>query len=312
LNIKKLTQTALFIAIGIIFSFLVSHAWGIQGTYLLPMHIPVLLCGLLLGWEYGLICGIFTPALSTLFTGMPPAYPMLPIMLCELATYGLISGLLYSKLKKIFPIARLYISLIVAMICGRVIYGLVYSILLFANNGPLKAASVLVAVSTGIIGIIIQLIFIPIIFNLLQDYGKFGVRNNEATCIIKVSPINYISQSGNGVKPLLYFYENTPLLLKNKVVYDRVIGKAAATICVLAGVKKVFGKIMSKSAKEYLEKHNIKYSYDILVDIIENRTGDGMCPLEASVLNINDPQEGLKSLKETIKKLMSKKGENNE
>ena len=131
-----------------------------------------------------------------------------------------------------------------------------------------------------------------------------GIRNAEATCIVHKNAFAFYSMNGNGVKPLLFFYENKPNILKNATVYDKVIGKAAAEICVLGGVRKVFGKIMSKAAKEYLEKHDIKFEFDMLVDKISNRTGDGICPLEASVLDIEDPQEGLKSIKLTIERLM--------
>ncbi|HHU82346.1 MAG TPA: ECF transporter S component, partial [Firmicutes bacterium] len=65
------------------------HAIPNAGSLLSPMHIPVLLSGLICGWSFGLLCGLAGPLLSTLITGMPPvAY--LPPMLVELAVYGLV------------------------------------------------------------------------------------------------------------------------------------------------------------------------------------------------------------------------------
>lgn len=84
---------------------------------MLPMHIPVLLCGLVCGPVLGLICGIFTPVLSSLITGMPgPAY--LPSMICELAVYGLLAGVMIKLIKTEKPLVNLYASLITAMIGG--------------------------------------------------------------------------------------------------------------------------------------------------------------------------------------------------
>ena len=82
-NIRKMVSTALFVALGIALPLAV-HSIPNAGRVFLPMHIPVLLCGIACGFPYGLACGILTPLLSSLFTGMPPA-PVLPAMLCELA-----------------------------------------------------------------------------------------------------------------------------------------------------------------------------------------------------------------------------------
>ena len=71
-NTKKMVITALCMAIGIILPITL-HAIPNAGSILLPMHIPVLLCGLICGPVYGVICGVMTPFLSSLLTGMPPA-----------------------------------------------------------------------------------------------------------------------------------------------------------------------------------------------------------------------------------------------
>ena len=58
------------------------------GNMLLPMHLPVFLGGLLLGWQYGLILGAVLPLMRSLLFGMPPLYPVALAMTFELATYG--------------------------------------------------------------------------------------------------------------------------------------------------------------------------------------------------------------------------------
>lgn len=93
INTKKAAISAMLIAIGVTLP-LAFHAIPNAGGVFLPMHIPVLLCGLICGWLYGLVCGILTPLLSSLLTGMPPmAY--LPCMLFELATYGICAGVFF-------------------------------------------------------------------------------------------------------------------------------------------------------------------------------------------------------------------------
>ena len=172
MNIKNIVKAALFIALGVLIPQLF-HSIG-AGPMFLPMHIPVLLAGFLVGPITGLYVGILAPILSHLFTGMPPAVPMLPIMIFELATYGLIAGILYNRLG-----ISLFISLIGTMLAGRIVYGIiVYCLIIFFNikmQGPIIA--VIAAVKTGTIGIIIQIIVIPVIVKLLE--GEFiNVRPN--------------------------------------------------------------------------------------------------------------------------------------
>ena len=115
-NTKHLIFTALCMALGVVLP-MAFHMIPNAGSVMLPMHIPVLLCGLVCGPVLGLICGIFTPVLSSLITGMPgPAY--LPSMICELAVYGLLAGVMIKLIKTEKPLVNLYASLITAMIGG--------------------------------------------------------------------------------------------------------------------------------------------------------------------------------------------------
>ena len=109
------------------------HAIPNGGTLFSPMHIPVLLCGLICGWAYGLLCGLAGPLLSALLTGMPPMQ-YLPAMLVELGTYGLMCGLLFSlvRTKKLYT--DLYISLVVALLAGRIVAGIAQALLFFGGR----------------------------------------------------------------------------------------------------------------------------------------------------------------------------------
>lgn len=98
------------------------HAVGL-GSVLSPMHIPVLLCGLVCGAGYGLICGIVGPLLSSLLSGMPG--PMgLMTMIPELMVYGLTAGLIMKLVRSRSLCADIYITLISAMVLGRIAGGI--------------------------------------------------------------------------------------------------------------------------------------------------------------------------------------------
>lgn len=170
---KKLVLSAMFTAIGIILPFITGHVPAI-GNMLCPMHIPVLICGFLCGWQYGLIVGFALPYLRYLLVGFPVLIPNGLAMSFELAAYGGLSGFLYARVKKPSP-GSLYACLIGAMIGGRIVWGLVRTLLshfIGAAFGWQAFASG--AFLTAIPGIIIQLILIPAILIGLDRAGFGG------------------------------------------------------------------------------------------------------------------------------------------
>ena len=95
-RIQKMVLSAMFLAVGLILPFFIGQIPKI-GAMLLPMHIPVFLCGLICGWQYGAAVGLITPLLRSFIFGMPPLYPTAVAMAAELLTYGLVVGLMYSR-----------------------------------------------------------------------------------------------------------------------------------------------------------------------------------------------------------------------
>lgn len=164
-EVKKAIITAVCMALCVVLP-LAFHAVPNAGSIYLPMHIPVLLCGLICGWGYGLACGVVGPLLSSLFTGMPPA-AVLPAMVIELAVYGVIAGLgmLLIRTKKVT--ADLYISLVLAMLTGRIVAGATRA-LIFAVGETTMATWATSYFITSLPGIVIQLILIPAIVIALE------------------------------------------------------------------------------------------------------------------------------------------------
>ena len=118
LEIRKMILASFFIALGIVLPFLTGNV-AFLGARFLPMHIPVLFAGIILGWKYGLLVGLITPLLRAVTVGMPPLFPIATVMALELATYGFLIGIIYQLLPK--KIVYVFISLILAMIGGRII-----------------------------------------------------------------------------------------------------------------------------------------------------------------------------------------------
>lgn len=170
-NIKNLALAAMFMALGLVLPFFTGQIPQI-GKMLLPMHIPVLLCGLICGWKYGLAVGFVTPLLRSVIFGMPILYPMAIGMAFELMTYGFVIGFLYerSRWKCIFA---LYRCLIIAMLSGRIVWGIAQMVLLgVGQNGFTYQAFIAGAFLNAIPGIIIQLVLIPAVMVLLNKTGQ--------------------------------------------------------------------------------------------------------------------------------------------
>ncbi len=167
---KKLTLSALFLALGLVLPFLTMQLQSF-GNMLLPMHLPVLLCGFICGGGYGFVVGLTVPLLRSLIFGMPVMMPSAITMAFELATYGLIAGLLYALFRK----KRLgaYFALIVAMIVGRAVWGGVsygvYS--LFLEDDFTWKLFFTNAFINAFLGIMLQLLIIPPIVMLLEKKG---------------------------------------------------------------------------------------------------------------------------------------------
>lgn len=155
--IKRLTLTALNVALCVVLP-MAFHIIPNAGSVMLPMHIPVLLCGLVCGWQYGLLCGILGPLVSSVLTAMPPA-AILPGMMVECGMYGCVGGLMMERVRTGSLYGDLYICLPVAMLAGRVISGIVKAAIL--TPGLSFTAWATASFVTALPGISIQLILLP-------------------------------------------------------------------------------------------------------------------------------------------------------
>ena len=304
---RKLVIAGMMLALGLILPYATAHGFGVQGNVLLPMHIPVLLCGFICGPMYGTLCGLLLPVLNSLLTGMPAMYPMAVLMTCELTMYGLISGLLNKVFGKSGKLYMMYPTLLIAMVAGRVMYGFVAWLLLFTGAAAGKF-SVISAVVTGIPGIIIQLILIPITVNRVikpsanaKDTAIGMIKTEKASCVtVRMGKIE-TQGSPKGIAYIIDLYEKD--MLSGAFVADKIVGKAAAMIFTLAGVSGCYAENISQGALSWLTEHNIPTEYTNISEHIVNRKGDGLCPMELTVQDIDNEKEAIEALKNKIEEL---------
>lgn len=111
---------------------------------------------------------------------------------------------------------------------------------------------------------------------------------------------------GRGIAPLLECAKSG-IDYSGYSAADRIVGKAAALLYVKLGVKYVYGEVMSKSAKDVLEANGIACEYGTLAEKIVNRSGDGLCPMEQAVKDIDDPLLSIEAISNRLAELKSGK-----
>lgn len=178
-DIRKMVIAAMLLAIGYMLPFLTMQIKTI-GNMFLPMHLPVMLAGFILGWQYGLAVGFILPVTRSLLFGMPQLYPSAIAMSFELATYGVCIGILYWIFGK-KGILAVYAALIPSMLIGRAVWGMAMIVLMKLNDSAFAFKVFLTqAFANAFPGIILQLILIPAIMLVLDKTRlvRFGRTRN--------------------------------------------------------------------------------------------------------------------------------------
>ena len=122
--------------------------------------------------------------------------------------------------------------------------------------------------------------------------------SGDYTCAVCCGSITYTTHE-RGVKPLLNWLD-AGADLKAASAADRVVGRGAAFLYCLLGVKEVPARVMRRPAAEVREAHGIAALADTFVDGIINRRGTGPCPFEDAVMEITDPREALAAIRQKM------------
>lgn len=165
---RKLTFSGICLALCLLLPFLTGQIPQI-GSMISPMHIPVLMCGLLVGAPYGFAVGFIAPLLRSLLFGMPPVMVSLA-MAFEMAAYGLAAGFLVNRLPKTTP--NLYASLIGAMLFGRIVWGIAAFFIYRAFGSPFTVQTFLAgAFIQAVPAIVLHIVIVPPIVMGLRRVG---------------------------------------------------------------------------------------------------------------------------------------------
>lgn len=162
----KISGSAICLALALVLPILTGQIQP-TGNMLCPMHLPVLICGFLCGWQWGLVVGLVAPILRSLIFGAPTMFPRAVAMALELAAYGLLAGLCYKLLPKKIP--NIYFSLLIAMVGGRAVWGIAQFMFakILGTQFPLSAF-IAGAVTNSLLGIAVQIILVPLIVLALK------------------------------------------------------------------------------------------------------------------------------------------------
>ena len=104
----------------------------------------------------------------------------------------------------------------------------------------------------------------------------------------------------SGIRPVILPMNEDLRFFEGLSVADKIVGKASAMLLALSGAKEVYAHILSEAGRKILERYGIAYEYGEMVEYIVNRKGDGMCPMEETVKDIDDPLDAFKALNERI------------
>ena len=129
--------------------------------------------------------------------------------------------------------------------------------------------------------------------------------SGHSICLCKDG--EWFADEGRGISPMMRFIREKHDL-NGYCVADVIVGKAAAMLFVKAGIREVYGEVMSKSGYDYLNAHNIPCAYGMSAEKIINRSGDGICPMEQTVADIEDYEEGYIALRKRLSQMQKGEG----
>lgn len=128
----------------------------------------------------------------------------------------------------------------------------------------------------------------------------------QCSCVICNSEGEYSKFYGRGVSDLYRILSDEPKLLEDAFVADKVVGKGAAALMILGGVKELYAELLSTAAREMLEEYGVAVTAPTEVPNIINRTGTGICPVESLCLGCRTPEECLPKIRDFIKNMTTK------
>lgn len=137
------------------------------------------------------------------------------------------------------------------------------------------------------------------------EQAKELFETGRYSCVLFRDGTAYTSTE-KGVAPLVGWLTDH-IDIRGFSAADKIVGKAAALLFVLGGLKEVYAPVMSEAALDVFSRHRIHAEYQTLVQGIMNRSGTGPCPMERAVSNLENPEEALEAIRQKLKVLQPEK-----
>lgn len=168
ITLKSLVSLGL-IALAVSLPQLVHLALGQPGgVQFLPMYLPVLIGGCLLGVRWAVAVGALSPVVSFLLTSLAgnpmPALPRLPFMIAELTVFALVAGLFSKKIAE--NGLRAFPAVIAAQIAGRAVF--LGAVALFQGVAPFTVPMIWSQIVAGWPGLAMQAVLVPLMIIALR------------------------------------------------------------------------------------------------------------------------------------------------
>jgi hypothetical protein len=125
----------------------------------------------------------------------------------------------------------------------------------------------------------------------------------EETCIIMCKDQIVFTSKEKGVKPMMDYYEEHGRSDEHLLVIDRIMGKGAVILADLIGANQIITPKISEVAVDYAHKVEIEVFCEKIVPYIINRTGDGRCPIESAVIDVDETKQGYQMILQTLASL---------
>lgn len=130
----------------------------------------------------------------------------------------------------------------------------------------------------------------------------------EGYSLVAIRDGSLYKSSDRGILPIFRPMVSNQEFFKDSYVADTIIGRGAAMLLVLSGVKGVYGAVMSESATDVFRKFNVMFESGELVPYIKNRNNDGLCPIEKSVAKAVDPEQAFQLVQAMLYRFDKQRG----
>jgi len=134
----------------------------------------------------------------------------------------------------------------------------------------------------------------------VEEFLRSFRKGKLSLMVVQGGSVVYSSR-GDGLSPLIDAVDSGKGYLRDALVIDRVVGRAAALLICYGKSKHIFADLMSETALQILDACGLDYDYEQLVPHILNEDSTGLCPFEMLVEGVSDPEEGYRLISEKIR-----------